>query len=93
MLSKEEIENAKKRLQRRYDKAEDYKIDQVFLTEDIHAIGIFLKYIQQLESEKQNLIEKLEKDAEKFHIENEDDSLQDYVKEILSVLKGETDDK
>lgn len=41
-----------------------------------------------LEIDKQNLIEKLEKDKEKFKEQNADGVLQDYIEEILEILKG-----
>ena len=56
---------------------------------EINTIDNALKYIEQLESDKQKLIEKLEKDKETLKKENADGTLQDYVISFLEILKGE----
>ena len=53
---------------------------------DYQDIG---KIAFDLDEKVQNLIKKLEEDAEKYKKENADGTLQDYIKEILSILKGE----
>lgn len=47
------------------------------------------KRIDQLKSDKQKLIEKLEEDKETLKKENSDGTLQDYVIRLLEILKGE----
>lgn len=89
MISKEEIEEAKKRLQKKYDKAEDYKIEQVFLTYDFHAIGIFLRYIEQLETRDKKISEILDKYE---HIEANEDSALSLYSDIKEIMKGENDE-
>lgn len=92
MLSKEEIEKAKECLQETiqntYSEGKAIKLNNV------------LKYIDQLESDKQKLIEKLEEDVKIFgNYEErkqmakeqlyENDGKWFYCQEILSILKGE----
>lgn len=48
----------------------------------------YIKKARELETKNQKLIEKLEEDIENFAKENRDGSLQDYVDEILKILKG-----
>lgn len=52
----------------------------------------YIKKLRQLETKHQKLIEKLEEDITNFAKENRDGSLQDYVDEILGILKGENDE-
>ena len=49
----------------------------------------YIKKVKQLESDKQKLIEKLEKDKETLKKENADETLQDYVIKLLEIVKGE----
>ncbi len=105
MISKEELEESKKRLQKRYDTAKDYTINQVFLTDDIHAIGIFLRYIEQLESEKEKIIEILEKRLKELdELKEKYLRLKEYeqvdivlykkreVEKMIKIMKGENDE-
>lgn len=85
MLNKEEIEKAKERLQKRCDKAEDYTIDQVFLTDDIHAIEVILQCIDQLETREQKLIDKVEErisDVEKCY----NDLIEPYYDKTINMI-------
>jgi len=55
-----------------------------------HKITLELLYrYDELKSERTKLIEKLEEDINKFKEQNADGSLQDYLEEILQLLKGE----
>ena len=83
MLSKEEIEKAKECLQE--------TIQNTYAEGKAIKLNNVLKYIDQLESDKQKLIEKLEKikyDLEFDRRKNNYSYLYD-IKEILSILKGE----
>lgn len=96
MLSKEEIEKDIKKLR---------NISECFTyfmwSEDTEALRRILDYIEQLESDKQKLIEKLEKDTVNITKTMQDGKhCDDYsrcrlkayrtkTKEILSILKGE----
>lgn len=84
MLSKEEIKKDIKKLR---------NISECFTyfmwSEDTEALRRILNYIDQLESDKQKLIEKLEEDKETLKKENADGTLQDYVIRLLEILKGE----
>lgn len=94
MLSKEEIEKVKE-LKNMLDYARDCKFANLQI--DNKSSGLLYLYINQLESDKQNLIEKLEKD--KYTIESTYSQINgdyfmaqdklDYIKEILAILKGE----
>lgn len=103
MLSKEEIENMKIGLWN--IRADILKAMQCSLADtsdkkewqkEINTIDNALKYIEQLESDKQKLIEKLEK--EKFTIESTYSQINgnyfmaqdrlDLIKEILETVKG-----
>ena len=93
MLSKEEIEKAKECLQE--------TIQNTYAEGKAIKLNNVLKYIDQLESDKQKLIEKLEKDtvnitktmqAGKHCDDYSRCRLKAYrtkTKEILSILKGE----
>lgn len=96
MLSKEEIENTKTGLWN--IRADTLKAMQCSLADtsdkkewqkEINVIDNVLKYIDQLESDKQKLIEKLEEDKETLKEENADGTLQDYVIRLLEILKDE----
>lgn len=83
MLSKEEIEKAKECLQE--------TIQNTYAEGKAIKLNNVLKYIDNLESDKQKLIEKLEKikyDLEFDRRKNNYSYLYD-IKEILSILKGE----
>ena len=83
MLSKEEIEKAKECLQE--------TIQNTYAEGKAIKLNNALEYIDQLESDKQKLIEKLEKikyDLEFDRRKNNYSYLYD-IKEILSILKGE----
>lgn len=88
MLSKEEIEKDIRTLK---------NISECFTysmwTEDTEALRRVLQYIDQLQSDKQKLIEKLEEDIKKFKEQNADGTLQDYLEETLKILKGEKNDR
>ena len=81
MLSKEEIEKAK----------EDYKFfnEGDYITKEMSdSKNVLLEYIEQLESDKQKLIEKLEEVLKSI----KQDGIYGYdedILEILSILKGE----
>ena len=81
MLSKEEIEKAKECLQE--------TIQNTYAEGKAIKLNNVLKYIDQLESDKQKLIEKLEEDKETLKKESADGTLQDYVIRLLEILKGE----
>lgn len=96
MLSKEEIESMKISLWN--IRADNLKAMQCSLADtsdkkewqkEINVIENALEYIDQLESDKQKLIEKLEEDKETLKKENADGTLQDYVIRLLEILKGE----
>ena len=96
MLSKEEIESMKIGLWN--IRADNLKAMQCSLADtsdkkewqkEINVIDNALEYIDQLESDKQKLIEKLEEDKETLKKENADGTLQDYVIRLLEILKGE----
>ena len=96
MLSKEEIESMKIGLWN--IRADILKAMQCSLADtsdkkewqkEINVIDNVLKYIDQLESDKQKLIEKLEEDKETLKEENADGTLQDYVIRLLEILKDE----
>ena len=92
MLSKEEIEKAKECLQE--------TIQNTYAEGKAIKLNNVLKYIDQLESDKQKLIEKLEKDTVNITKTMQDGKhCDDYsrcrlkayrtkTKEILSILKG-----
>ena len=94
MLSKEEIEKAKECLQE--------TIQNTYAEGKAIKLNNVLKYIDQLESDKQKLIEKLEKDTVNITKTMQDGKhCDDYsrcrlkayrtkTKEILSILKGES---
>lgn len=46
-------------------------------------------YIEQLEKDRQKLIEKLEEDIKQFKEKNADGSLQDYVDNLLKIINRE----
>lgn len=88
MLSKEEIEKAK----------EDFKFfnEGDYITKEMSdSKNVLLEYIDQLESYKQKLIEKLEKDIElarkeyQINLSDRQDGIREEGQEILSILKGE----
>lgn len=93
MLSKEEIEKAKECLQE--------TIQNTYAEGKAIKLNNVLKYIDHLESDKQKLIEKLEKDTVNITKTMQDGKhCDDYsrcrlkayrtkTKEILSILKGE----
>ena len=108
MLSKEEIKSMKKGLWN--IRADNLKAMQCSLADtsdkkewqkEINVIDNALEYIDQLESDKQKLIEKLEKDTVNITKTMQDGKhCDDYsrcrlkayrtkTKEILSILKGE----
>lgn len=88
MLSKEEISKLKINV---FNQCDD---------ETIRLVAEMLKHTEQLESDKQKLIEKLEE--EKFTIESTYSQINgnyfmaqdrlDLIKQILSILKGENDE-
>lgn len=91
MLSKEEIEKDIKKLR---------NISEYFTyfmwSEDTEALRRILNYIDQLESDKQKLIEKLELEIEADEEDLKYNNLSDYgrgcldeAKEILEIVKGE----
>lgn len=91
MLSKEEIEKAKECLQE--------TIQNTYAEGKAIKLNNALKYIDQLESDKQKLIEKLEKDIKMFgNYEErkqmakeqlyENDGKWFYAQEILEIVKG-----
>lgn len=99
MISKEEIKESKKRLQKRYDTAEDYTINQVFLTDDIHSIGILLKYIEKLETREKNLTWNLVNDKQelteelKYNFTKREAKMQlNLIDKYLKIMKGENDE-
>ena len=77
MLSKEEISKLKINI---FNQCDD---------ETIRLVAEMLKHTDQLESDNQKLIEKLEEDKETLKKENADGTLQDYVIRLLEILKGE----
>lgn len=94
MLSKEEIKKAKECLQE--------TIQNTYAEGKAIKLNNVLKYIDQLESDKQKLIEKLEKDTVNItktmqdgkHCDNYSrcrlKAYRTKTKEILSILKGES---
>lgn len=97
MLSKEEIKKDIKKLR---------NISECFTyfmwSEDTEALRRILDYIDQLESDKQKLIEKLEEDINELETLNDNYTEADIIegiyttrgqiiktREILSILKGE----
>lgn len=84
MLSKEEIEFNLKALSGVMLNFEDRLCDE--MQERVKEVK---EYIDNLESDKQKLIEKLEEDKETLKKENADGTLQDYVIKLLEILKGE----
>lgn len=97
MLSKEEIEKYKKTIR---DYQHDYLQEDIGIVPDFemdNALNKIFKYIEHLETNKQKLIEKLEKD--KFKIENTYSQINgnyfmaqdrlDLINEILEIVKGE----
>ena len=99
MLNKEEIKNKinlKDRTKYAIEKSKNIIKEQkeekgdcsieVSLAYDMQYVE---EYIDQLESDKQKLIEKLEEDKETLKKENADGTLQDYVIRLLEILKGE----
>lgn len=91
MLSKEEIKKDIKKLR---------NISECFTyfmwSEDTEALRRILNYIDQLESDKQKLIEKLELEIEADEEDLKYNNLSDYgrgcldeAKEILEIVKGE----
>ena len=97
MLSKEEIEKAKECLQE--------TIQNTYAEGKAIKLNNVLKYIDQLESDKQKLIEKLEKDTVNITKTMQDGKhCDDYsrcrlkayrtkTKEILSIVKGVENEK
>lgn len=94
MLSKEEIEKAKRYFE---DELHSEKITyncvnhyrQIIIDNHI----VLYKYIKQLESDKQMLIEKLEKVKQKdeeWNALNGELAVWTFAQEILSILKGES---
>lgn len=81
MQSKEEIENGKAHL--------GWMLDNGILTsEDDSHVEAVLEYIEQLESEKQKLIEKLEEDINRHTFNDiEKDTTATYAEEILKKLE------
>lgn len=98
MLSKEEIEkyilntetikhpllNEIYAIRDRRKETQDYTI----YVDGYISVDVLNKTLK-LESDKQKLIEKLEKDKETLKKENADGTLQDYVIRLLEILKGE----
>lgn len=97
MLSKEEIESIKIGLCNII--ADNLKAMQCSLADtsdkkewqkEINTIDNALKYIDQLESDKKKLIEKLEEDIKQHtYGDIEIDATGQYAKEILEILKKE----
>lgn len=85
MLSKEEIENSFTKIEI-ICKQEVCLFNQTIIEGNLNQIK---RYIIQLESDKQKLIEKLEEDKETLKKENADETLQDYVIKLLEIVKGE----
>lgn len=85
MLSKEEIKNSFIRIET-ICKKEVCLFNQPIIEGNLNQIK---RYIIQLESDKQKLIEKLEEDKETLKKESADGTLQDYVIRLLEILKGE----
>lgn len=99
MSSKEEIEKAKEFLRNIVESQkhlENCKTTNFYKNEN-NAIETLLQYIEQLETDKQKLIEKLEDDIEygkKFesHLEPTIPEIRaEYAQEILEILKGENE--
>lgn len=101
MLSKEEIESMKIGLWN--IRADILKAMQCSLADtsdkkewqkEINTIDNALKYIDQLESDKQKLIEKLEKILKEYEnvIANEESAMSLYT-EILEIVKGVENEK
>ena len=87
MLSEEEIEKAKECLKE--------TIQNTYAEGKATKLNNALKYIKQLESDKQKIIEKLEECAISYYTLNDDEEyvrnkdIEEFSKEILSILKGE----
>lgn len=93
MLSKEEIEKAKRYFEDElhYEKI-TYNCVNHYRQRIIDNHIVLYKYIQQLESDKQKLIEKLEKVKQKdeeWNALNGELAVWTFAQEILSILKGE----
>lgn len=99
MLNKEEIKNkinlkdrTKYAIEKSKNIIKEHKEEkgdcsiEVSLAYDMQYVE---EYIDQLESDKQKLIEKLEEDKETLKKESADGTLQDYVIRLLEILKGE----
>ena len=90
MQSKEEIEKAKEILN---NENVLFKIQKDVCLVARISIENAIKYIEQLETEKQKLIEKLEEDIKQNTFSDiEIDAIGSYAKEILKILKGENDE-
>jgi hypothetical protein len=99
MLNKEEIKNkinlkdrTKYAIEKSKNIIKEHKEEkgdcsiEVSLAYDMQYVE---EYIDNLESDKQKLIEKLEEDKETLKKESADGTLQDYVIRLLEILKGE----
>lgn len=80
MLSKEEIENILKDIEK-YFKEVPKHLNNMYPI-DHNQYELLKKYIKQLESEKQNLIEKLEKDIQKADSIINDEEFR-YIQEVI----------
>lgn len=88
MLSKEEIENSKRSLKRVLE------TDPLIATVDFQYIDVdnLLEYTNQLESDKQKLIEKIESNIKRIN-SGKILRTRSILKEILEILKGEKDEQ
>ena len=80
------IETVFNELEKKDKELKEAQKETMQIYSDYQDIG---KIAFDLDEKVQKLIEKLEEDAEKYKKENADGTLQDYIKEILSILKGE----
>lgn len=96
MLSEEEIKRGLTEELGRTITANEYGLSTRDFSESIEILESALKYIKQLETDKQKLIEKLEGDISKFNtyknihqLSKEGVGAMNYAQEILKILKGE----
>lgn len=94
MLNKEKIEKAKQNFKEEVDnEIKVYSLVNDYTQSKTDNHKIILEYIEQLETEKQKLIEKLEKDIKENNFK-ETECLEDkgryyHAQEVLKILKGE----
>ncbi len=94
MLSKEKIEKAKQNFKEEIDnEIKVYSLVNDYTQSKTDNHKIILEYIEQLETEKQKLIDKLEEDKKKWQeFHNRVPEVPEYIDYILPFVKGEDDE-